>query len=91
MNFEPSQLQVVKQQWNQILDAVLLRDRVAWLAFFDARLISLEAGNLLLGFDDSKKFSGDHDFSLARNPKHIALLVDCIREISGLTVRVSER
>lgn len=91
MNLEPPSLQVLKQDWNQILDAVLLRNRIAWLAFFDARLISLEAGTLIIGFDDSKKFSGDHDFSQARNPEHTALLVDCIKEISGFTISVAER
>ena len=81
----------LKGVWIQVLDALLEQDRIAWLAFFDARLVGLEAEVLTIGFDDSKKFAGDHDFSLARNPKHLNLLIGCIKEISGRDLSVVEK
>ena len=83
-------LDAVKERWNDVLDAVLESDRIAWLAFFDARLVSIESGVLTLNFSDPQKFSGDHNFSMARNPRHIALLQEKFAEIFGVTVEVRE-
>lgn len=83
-------LDAVKERWNDVLDAVLESDRIAWLAFFDARLVSIESGVLTLNFSDPQKFSGDHNFSMARNPRHIALLKEKFAEIFGVTVEVRE-
>lgn len=80
----------VKERWNDVLDAVLESDRIAWLAFFDARLVSIESGVLTLNFSDPQKFSGDHNFSMARNPRHIALLQEKFAEIFDVTVEVRE-
>jgi len=83
-------LDTVKAQWNLVLDAVLERDRIAWLAFFDARLVSLEAGVLQISFVDAQKFGGDHDFSIARNPRHLALLKEMILEVLHEPLEVHE-
>jgi hypothetical protein len=83
-------IDAVKERWNDVLDAVLESDRIAWLAFFDARLVSIESGVLTLNFSDPQKFSGDHNFSMARNPRHIALLQEKFAEIFGVTVEVRE-
>ena len=83
-------LDAVKERWNDVLDAVLESDRIAWLAFFDARLVSIDNGVLTLNFSDPQKFSGDHNFSMARNPRHIALLQEKFAEIFGVTVEVRE-
>jgi len=83
-------IDAVKARWNDVLDAVLETDRIAWLAFFDARLVSIEGGVLTLNFSDPQKFSGDHNFSMARNPRHIALLQEKFAEIFGTTVEVRE-
>jgi len=83
-------LDAVKERWNDVLDAVLESDRIAWLAFFDARLVSIESGVLTLNFSDPQKFSGDHNFSMARNPRHIALLQEKFAEIFDVTVEVRE-
>ena len=32
----------IKARWNEVLDTLLESDRVAWIAFFDARLVSFE-------------------------------------------------
>ena len=80
----------VKARWNEILDALLERDRIAWLAFFDARLVSVENGILTINFVDSQKFGGDHDFSLARNPKHVELLQEMIESVLKTHLEVKE-
>ena len=80
----------LKAQWNAVLDALLAHDRIAWLAFFDARLVSLDGSVLRISFVDAQKFGGDHDFSLARNPKHIALLQDAITEATGHSLEIQE-
>ena len=80
----------VKARWNEVLDAVLERDRIVWLAFFDARIVSVQAGVITLNFADPQKFSGDHNFSMARNPRHIALLQEMIEEVFGQTFEVRE-
>ena len=32
------ELREIRDRWNDVLDALLATDRIAWLAFFDARL-----------------------------------------------------
>jgi hypothetical protein len=83
-------LDMLKAVWNEILDLLLEADRIAWLAFFDARLVSLAPGVLTLNFSDVTKLSGDHNFSIARNPKHIALLREAIKKVTQLNVEIVE-
>jgi len=89
MNSEFS-LETLKGSWNAILDAVLEIDRVAWLLWFDARLVKLEGNVLEVNFSDSEKFSGDHNFKSARNPEQSAKLVSAIFKITGLKLEVIE-
>jgi hypothetical protein len=81
----------LKAQWNAVLDALLEVDRIAWLAFFDARLVSLEGATLTLAWQDSEKFGGQHDFQSVRKPEHIAKLVDCIASVTGQTLVIVEQ
>ena len=83
-------LETLKLSWNQILDAVLEVDRVAWLLWFDARLVKLEGDVLEVSFADSEKFSGDHNFKSARKPEQTAKLVSAILEVTGQKVEVIE-
>jgi hypothetical protein len=83
--------QEVKRQWNVVLDRVLDQDRIAWLAFFDARLASLENDQLTLSFADSQKFGGQHDFAVARNPKHTEILMNAIHEVTGFDLTIREK
>jgi hypothetical protein len=53
----------LKESWNDVLDRVERANRVAWLAYFDARLVSLEDGVLLVDFSDPAKLSGGHDYT----------------------------
>jgi hypothetical protein len=89
MNSEFS-LETLKSSWNQVLDAILEVDRVAWLLWFDARLVKLEGDVLEVSFADSEKFSGDHNFKSARKPEQTAKLVSAILEVTGQKVEVIE-
>ena len=80
----------VKSRWNEVLDAVLDADRIAWLAFFDARIVSVDSGILIINFSDPQKFGGDHNFSIARNPRHLALLHEKIHEVFKESLEVLE-
>jgi hypothetical protein len=46
----------VRSRWNEVLDLVEKSDRITWMAFFDARLASLEDSVLTLDYSDSAKF-----------------------------------
>ena len=60
-------LVALKSEWNQVLDLVERANRVAWLAYFDARLVSINDGVLLVDFSDPAKLSGGHDYSSSRS------------------------
>ena len=89
MNSEVS-LETLKVSWNQVLDAVLEVDRVAWLLWFDARLVKLDGNVLEVSFADSEKFSGDHNYKSARKPEQTAKLTSAIFTITGMKLEVIE-
>ena len=79
-------LMTLKSRWNEVLDLLERQNRIAWLAFFDARLVSLDDGQLRLSFVDAEKLSGAHDYSYVRKDSHRAALEIAIKEIFGYTV-----
>ena len=80
----------LKSQWNAVLDDLLNTDRIAWLAYFDARLVSLDGVRLHLNFADSEKFGGDHDYKSIRKPEHTAKLISSIKKVTGENLEVVE-
>jgi hypothetical protein len=85
MNFEE-----LKSQWNAVLDDLLNTDRIAWLAYFDARLVSLDGSKLTLSFADSEKFGGDHNYKSIRKPEHTAKIQSSIKRVTGKELEVVE-
>lgn len=85
------ELDQIKSSWNAVLDALLTQDRVAWIAFFDARLVSYENNQLTLDFSDSQKFASPHDFKKTRNSAHTQLLISAIKSVLGITPTIIER
>ena len=81
----------LKESWNDVLDRVERTNRVAWLAYFDARLVSLEDGVLLIDFSDPAKLSGGHDYSSSRSANLRAVLEKSIEEVTGEKITVSEK
>ena len=85
------ELAQLKLGWNEVLDLLLEKDRIAWLAFFDARLVSFENHQLTLDFADSQKFANPHDFKKSRNPAHTQLLIESISTVFGISPTIIER
>ena len=79
----------IRQKWNQVLDLLESRDRIAWLVFFDARLASLENGVLTLDFSDARKFASSHEYEAIR-PKHKESLASAIKEVLSVDLVIEE-
>ena len=84
-----SELGELRSRWNDVLDHVEKEDRVVWLAFFDARLASLEGNVLTLDFSDSRKFGAAHEYSESRE-RHKKILVNAIAHVAHLDVTITE-
>jgi hypothetical protein len=84
------ELEQIRNRWNDVLDTLESHNRIAWIAYFDARLISFEDGALTLDFSDSRKFATSHEYSETR-PNLKAALVASIEEVLGLTVEIKEQ
>lgn len=82
-------LDELRGRWNDILDCLERTDRIAWIAFFDARLASLENGQVLLDFSDARKFGGAHEYAPIRT-RHIELLEAAIADVTGEALKVAE-
>ncbi len=80
----------IRQRWNEVLDLVEIRDRVVWIAYFDARLDSLENGRLVLDFRDSNKLATGHDYQEARL-RHRSMLQSAFFDVFGVSVVVIEK
>ena len=83
-------LDVIRDKWNDILDSLERRDRVIWIAFFDARLAELNGNTLVLDFSDSRKFGTVHEYSESR-ARHTQILRESIREQLGVELEIVER
>ena len=83
------QLSELKSFWNQVLDELEATNRIAWLAFFDARLASLESGVLTLDFSDATKFQEGHDLKKSLPEKSHSALTDAIKKIVGIDVSLA--
>jgi hypothetical protein len=81
-------LSTLKSRWNEVLDLLERENRIAWLAFFDARLVSLDNNNLKLSFVDAEKLSGAHDYAYVRKDSHRAALEAAIKSTFGISVAI---
>ena len=76
----------LKSIWNDVLDELEATNRIAWLAFLDARLAKLENQVLTLDFSDASKFQDGHDVkSTVSNNTYDALLT-AIEKLTGLSL-----
>ena len=78
----------IKTRWNEVLDLVEQENRIAWLAFFDARLVSFDNNQLKLSFVDAEKLSGVHDFAAVRKEYHRKVLELACVEIFGEQIEI---
>jgi hypothetical protein len=84
------ELQEIRHQWNEVLDAVLEVDRISWLAFFDARLADFDGKVLTLDFSDARKLSSSHEFSQVRIKQH-QILTQAISKVLTIDVKIAEQ
>jgi hypothetical protein len=90
VKFATMEIEQIRSRWNDVLDTLESYNRVAWIAYFDARLTSFEDGLLTLDFSDSRKFATAHEYSETR-PNLKAALISSIHEVLGLTVEIREQ
>ena len=84
------EIEQIRSRWNDVLDNLESHNRVAWIAYFDARLISIQDGTITLDFSDSRKFATSHEYSETR-PNLKAALIASIDQILGLKVEIREQ
>ena len=89
VKFGSMEIEQIRSRWNDVLDTLESHNRVAWIAYFDARLISFENNVLTLDFSDSRKFATSHEYSETR-PNLKAALVSAVHEVLDLTVDIRE-
>ena len=85
----PLSLPDLRNRWNEVLDHLERQDRIAWIAYFDARLAEFDGTKLVLDFSDARKFSGCHEYSPTREKLENALL-NSIKIVLGLDLTIEE-
>ncbi len=85
----PLTLMEIRGRWNDVLDNLEKRDRIAWIAYFDARLADFDGQSLSLDFRDARKFAGGHEYSPTREKLEIALK-SSISEVLSIDVTIVE-
>ena len=78
----------LKGRWNEVLDELESTDRIAWLAFFDARLADLNDDVLTLDFSDATKFLDGHDLKKTLPESSHKSLTAAIQRIVGVTLEL---
>jgi hypothetical protein len=86
----PLSLPDLRKRWNEVLDHLESQDRIAWIAYFDARLAEFDGSKLLLDFSDAQKFSGGHEYSPTRE-KLEKSLISSIKFVLDLDVKIEEK
>ena len=80
------ELSELKASWNEVLDELEATDRIAWLAFFDARLANLTDNVLTLDFSDATKFQDGHDLKKTLPESSHKSLIAAIEKVNGITL-----
>ena len=85
----PLTLIEIRARWNDVLDHLESHDRIAWIAYFDARLADFDGQVLSLDFRDARKFAGGHEYSPTREKLENSLKTS-ISQVLFLTVTIVE-
>lgn len=80
-------VQTLRAHWSDVLDYLERIDRMAWIAFFDARLARIEGATLHLDFSDSRKFAGNLDYANIHG-QHKMALQQAILAVTGAELDV---
>jgi hypothetical protein len=84
------EIEQLRASWNDVLNHLEQDDRIAWMAFFDARLAELHGSTLTLDFSDSNKFATSYDYGEARTRLYISLQ-RAIRAVIGVDLILVEK
>ena len=79
----------LRARWNEVLDHLESHDRIAWIAYFDARLADFDGTTLKLDFSDARKFSGGHEYSPTR-AKLENSLKSSIQSVLSISIEIEE-
>jgi hypothetical protein len=79
----------LRASWNDVLDYLERVDRIAWIAYFDARLAEFDGKKLTLDFSDARKFSGGHEYSPTRLKLQNSLIAS-IKAVLEIDVEIQE-
>lgn len=79
----------LKANWNDVLDELEKTNRVAWLIFFDARLVSLIGDKLTIDFLDRTKLAANHDFASHISSTQLSALTGAILTVLNLELEIS--
>jgi hypothetical protein len=80
----------IRSRWNEVLDQLERTNRIAWMAFFDARLDSFSNGRLTLDYSDPSKLGSGHDYHDAR-VRLAPQLASVIRDVLHISVVIVEK
>ena len=80
----------LRSHWSDVLDHLEREDRMAWIAFFDARLARLDGNVLHLDYSDSRKFSGNLDYGNIRHD-HMTALKNAIKKVVHVQLEVVDQ
>jgi len=80
------ELTELKGRWNEVLDELEATDRIAWLAFFDARLANFNNDILTLDFSDASKFQDGHDLKSTVSENIHQSLLTAVEKVTGLVI-----
>ena len=85
----PLALAQLRSRWNEVLDDLESHDRIAWIAYFDARLADFDGVILSLDFSDARKLSGGHEYSPTREKLRNSLITS-IKTVLNTDVTIEE-
>jgi hypothetical protein len=85
----PLTLIEIRERWNDVLDHLESHDRIAWIAYFDARLAEFDGQVLSLDFRDARKFPGGHEYSPTREKLENSLKTS-ISQVLSINVTIVE-
>jgi len=80
----------LRSRWNDVLDHLESHDRIAWIAYFDARLADLDGQKLSLDFSDARKFSGGHEYSPTREKleKSLVASISAVLNVNLMIIEI---
>ena len=79
----------LRSRWNDVLDDLESHDRIAWIAYFDARLADFDGVILSLDFSDARKLSGGHEYLPTREKLRNSLITS-IKTVLNTDVKIEE-